>query len=137
MRNPVNFSQTERLDWPATLTGEMPFLGLLGKIIYSEPEEAWIKPLMEVDLFSGVRLGMDEEENQLGLKLLNQWMRGQNGSFPRSKLTRYYGIARTSATSSGFEPTHQAARYSASQKNQSFMETKPKGDKKKHLDFKK
>lgn len=75
----MDLTQTKNLDWAPILTGETLLLGLLGKMIYSEPEEAWIKQLMDEDIFSEVPLGKNEEESQQGLEILRKWIVEQNG----------------------------------------------------------
>ncbi len=66
---------TESTDWTPVLTGELLLLGLLGKIIYTEPEQAWLEPIFAEDIFSEVPLGADEAETVRGLELINAWVK--------------------------------------------------------------
>lgn len=86
MRNQVDHTQIQDLDWISALTGEMLLFGLLSKIIYSEPDEAWLNSLIAQDVFSEVPLGADEIETQQGLDLLRKWVNEQNGSVSKAAL---------------------------------------------------
>jgi TorA maturation chaperone TorD len=79
MSNQVNTLQPADLDWPATLTGEMLLLGLLAKIIYTDPDETLLQPLLDEEVFTGVPLGNEEEETIKGLEYLSRWAQNQNG----------------------------------------------------------
>jgi TorA maturation chaperone TorD len=75
----VNQTPNQNLDWTTTLTGEILLFGLLAKIIYSDPDAAWLQPLVEGDVFTEVPLGSEEPETLQGLELLNRWAQAQNG----------------------------------------------------------
>ena len=75
----MNTIQTQDLDWTPTLTGEMLLLGLLAKILYSDPDETLMQPLIDEEVFTGVPLGNDEEETKKGLEYLSRWTHDQNG----------------------------------------------------------
>lgn len=66
---------TESTDWTPVLTGELLLLGLLGKIIYTEPEQTWLEPIFAEDIFSETPLGADEAETVRGLELINAWVK--------------------------------------------------------------
>lgn len=82
----MDHPQNENLDWTTTLTGEMLLLGLLAKIIYSDPDEPWIQSLIDEEVFSAVPLGSDEKETITGLEYLGRWINDQNGKINANSL---------------------------------------------------
>lgn len=66
----------------STLTGEMLLFGLLGKILYEEPDKGSLQSLLDNDIFSEAPLGRNRTEVIQGLSLLKQW-----GHQNRSRLT--------------------------------------------------
>lgn len=86
MRKHVDQTPTTALDWISILTGETLLFGLLSKIIYAEPDDAWINTLIKEDVFSEAPLGAGEVETQTGLALLNKWMNEQQGAVSEAAL---------------------------------------------------
>lgn len=72
-------TQKEHLDWTTNLTGEMLLFSLLAKLVYSDPDAAWLQSLMDGEVFSEVPLGSEEPETRLGLEAINRWMQDQHG----------------------------------------------------------
>ena len=60
-------------EWVSTLTGEMLLFGLLGKILYEEPDKGSLQPLLDNDIFSEAPLGRSRTEVVQGLSLLRRW----------------------------------------------------------------
>lgn len=56
-----------------TLFGESLLFGLIGKIIYTEPDKAWLESLIRDDVFSEVPFGAEQTETMRGIELLQRW----------------------------------------------------------------
>lgn len=59
--------------WKTTLMGEVLFWGLLGKILYKDPEQSWLESLIVEDVFSEVPYGSGQHEIEKGFKTLQSW----------------------------------------------------------------
>lgn len=64
---------TNREELVETLMGEMLLFGLLGKIIYAQPDRTYLQSLVDEDVFSEAPFGADHPEVLNGLKLLSNW----------------------------------------------------------------
>jgi len=62
-----------RTDWIDFLTGEALATGLLGKILYTYPEKAWLQSLADEDVFAEAPFGNAQPDVQRGLALLQNW----------------------------------------------------------------
>ncbi len=69
----INFDQE------TTLMGEQLLFGLLGKILYAEPDKAWLQSLVDEGVFEEVPFGAEQPETVQGLELLRSWF-GENNS---------------------------------------------------------
>lgn len=56
-----------------TLFGESLLFGLLGKIIYTEPDKAWLESLIRDDVFIEVPFAAEQNETMHGVELLLRW----------------------------------------------------------------
>ena len=66
--------------WQETLTGGMLLFGLIGRIVYTYPdneERTWLQSLIVEGVFSEVPFAADKDETKAGLELLQKW--GENG----------------------------------------------------------
>ncbi len=72
----MHATQTVRTDWATFLTGETLAARLLGKVLYTYPDQVWLQALVDADVFSESPLGEDQPEVQEGLALLQDWMEG-------------------------------------------------------------
>ena len=63
------------IDWAVTLTGENLIFSLLGKILYTELDKAWLQSLIDEDIFAESPFGESQAEVQLGLEYLREWSR--------------------------------------------------------------
>jgi len=64
------------IDWQETLTGEMLLLNMLGRIFYTYPtndERTWLQSLIDQDIFSEAPFASEQEQTNIGLKLLQDW----------------------------------------------------------------
>jgi len=59
--------------WRTALMGETLLLGLLGRILYQEPDKNWLETLVKEDVFAEVPFGEGQIEIINGLKLLQTW----------------------------------------------------------------
>ncbi|MBV6465544.1 MAG: Tat proofreading chaperone DmsD [Anaerolineales bacterium] len=64
---------SQMMEWSSFLVGESLLCGLLGKILYEEPDQAWLETLIREDVFAETPLGADQAETQRGLELLQRW----------------------------------------------------------------
>lgn len=64
---------SQMMEWSSFLVGESLLCGLLGKILYEEPDQAWLETLIREDVFAETPLGADQAETQRGLELLQCW----------------------------------------------------------------
>ena len=55
------------------LTGEMLFLGFLGRLLYSELDKDWLQQLIEDDVFVETPFGAENTDIARGLGLLQSW----------------------------------------------------------------
>lgn len=59
--------------WAEQLLGQYLLFGLLGKLLYSNPNSALLKPVIEGDLFDEAPFASDNPEVVAGLSLLQEW----------------------------------------------------------------
>jgi TorA maturation chaperone TorD len=59
-----------------TLIGEMLLFGLLGKVLYAQPDQSWLQSLIDKDVFGEVPFGGEQPDVIRGLELLAQWSAG-------------------------------------------------------------
>jgi TorA maturation chaperone TorD len=59
-----------------TLIGEMLLFGLLGKVLYAQPDKSWLQSLIDEDVFAEVPFGGEQPDVVRGLELLAQWSAG-------------------------------------------------------------
>lgn len=59
--------------WTDQLLGQYLLFGLLGKLLYSNPDTALLKPVIEGDLFDEAPFATDNPDVAKGLSLLQQW----------------------------------------------------------------
>jgi TorA maturation chaperone TorD len=64
------------------LAGEALLFGLLGKLLYQEPDRQWLAELVRDGVFEEAPFGMGQKDVQRGLSLLQDWGRLGNGSLP-------------------------------------------------------
>ncbi|MAT98644.1 MAG: hypothetical protein CL608_15990 [Anaerolineaceae bacterium] len=60
-------------EWQTQLTGEMLLLGLLGKILYEVPAQAWLQPLVDDEVFAEAPFAETQTDVTKGLALLEKW----------------------------------------------------------------
>jgi len=65
--------------WKTALMGETLLLGMLGRILYQEPDKNWLESLVKEDVFAEVPFGEGQIEIENGQKLLQAWT-SQNAS---------------------------------------------------------
>ena len=63
----------ENIHWSEVLTGEMLFVGLLGKLWYEYPNRAWYQTLLDDDVFAEVPFGTEQSDVTAGLDKLLAW----------------------------------------------------------------
>lgn len=63
----------ELLDWAENLIGQRLLFGLLGKALYLIPDEEWLRPLVDDDLFSQTPFASEQPYVVKGLALLTEW----------------------------------------------------------------
>jgi len=61
------------LDWPTILTGQTLLFGMLGKILYSNPETDWLQPLVDEGVFTEAPFASDQPDVIEGLARLTRW----------------------------------------------------------------
>ena len=66
-------------DWPAILAGEALVFGLLGKLLFDEPQPAFVQTLADEAVFDEIPFGAGRAEVDAGLQLLQQWSRQHQG----------------------------------------------------------
>lgn len=59
--------------WKTNLMGEVLLFGLLGRILYQEPDKEWLDGLIADDVFSEIPFGSGQTKVEKGLKTLQQW----------------------------------------------------------------
>ncbi|MFZ5857936.1 MAG: TorD/DmsD family molecular chaperone [Chloroflexota bacterium] len=69
----MNTSSENTRNWKETLLGEALLLGVLSKIMQSQPEKEWIENLIKEDLFSELPLEVKNKDLEIGLALLHSW----------------------------------------------------------------
>jgi TorA maturation chaperone TorD len=75
-----------RTDWVAFFTGEALAAGLLGRILYTYPEKAWLQSLADEDIFTESPLGIVQPNVQRGLALLQNWTQAVRGGMSSEAL---------------------------------------------------
>ena len=60
-------------DWTPVLTGEALVCGLLARLLYEEPQRAWLQSLADEAVFDDIPFGADQPDVAAGLRLLQQW----------------------------------------------------------------
>jgi TorA maturation chaperone TorD len=89
----------------ADLMGEALLFGLLGKVLYGEPDREWLQSLIVEDVFGEAPFGVEQPEIQKGLELLGRWSaQNRNGIFTeefealkRDQLRLFIGLDRVLA----------------------------------------
>ena len=76
MQGQREFTKTE---WDSFLTGEALAASLLGRMLYSYPDKAWLQSLADDDVFAESPLGDAQPDVQRGLVLLQGWAQEQRG----------------------------------------------------------
>jgi TorA maturation chaperone TorD len=64
---------TKTHDWLALLTGEALLFGLLGKILYSNPEKEWLQTLIDEQVFTESPFASSQPDIIEGLSRLTTW----------------------------------------------------------------
>jgi TorA maturation chaperone TorD len=67
-----------------TFLSEELFFGLLGKILYQDPDRAWYQSLMDEDVFSEVPFGGNQPDMVKGLELIQGWQNENHGLTDKS-----------------------------------------------------
>jgi putative dimethyl sulfoxide reductase chaperone len=67
-----------------TFLSEELFFGLLGKILYKDPDQAWYKTLLDEDVFSEVPFGGSQPDTVKGLKKIQEWKEKNHGLTEKS-----------------------------------------------------
>ncbi|MHB8777163.1 MAG: TorD/DmsD family molecular chaperone [Anaerolineales bacterium] len=76
----MKINESNGIDWKATLLGETLSLGVLSKVIQSNPEREWMQSLIKEDVFSEFPLEGNNNDIEAGLSLLQTWGReNKNG----------------------------------------------------------
>ena len=68
------------IDWQETLTGEILMLRIIGRIIYTYPnneERTWLQSLIDENIFAEAPFAADNDDTKAGLEFLQKW--GKNG----------------------------------------------------------
>jgi len=65
--------------WKTALMGETLLMGMLGRILYKEPDKNWLETLIKEDVFADVPFGEGQTEIANGLKLLQEWTSQNSG----------------------------------------------------------
>lgn len=79
---------TAGLQWHALLTGEMLLFGLLGKLLYTYPDQDFLDTISEKGLFDDVPFAEEQTAVQQGLTYLQQWQTDQTALTPEESLTQ-------------------------------------------------
>lgn len=86
----MNELDPDNVNWAEVLTGEVLLFGLLGKILYTYPEESWLEPLFEDDIFEEAPFAGGHPDVIAGLALLTrleeEYNRNTNGIIKNLKL---------------------------------------------------
>jgi putative dimethyl sulfoxide reductase chaperone len=72
-------TKSSQIDWQERLTGEMLLLNMLGRMSYTYPtsdERTWLQSLIDQDIFSEAPFAAEQDQVQVGLKVLQKW--GEN-----------------------------------------------------------
>lgn len=77
---------SQMMEWSSFLVGESLLCGLLGKILYEEPDQAWLETLIREDVFAETPLGADQAETQRGLELLQRWANENRNGISETKM---------------------------------------------------
>jgi len=78
---------TSDVVWSETLAGEALLLEMLGKALYAIPEESWLGPLLDRELFTWAPFASDQPKVVRGLRLLDKWSRDYEDGLPAEALT--------------------------------------------------
>lgn len=73
LSNPLIADFAAQRDWLPLLTGEALVCGLLGRLLYAEPDQAWLQTLAAEAVFDDIPFGADQPEVVAGLELLQAW----------------------------------------------------------------
>jgi TorA maturation chaperone TorD len=65
------------VDWTPFLAGEALVCGLLGKLLYEYPDEAWLRSLVAEGVFDEAPFGADQPDTTAGLAQLQAWCQAQ------------------------------------------------------------
>ncbi len=79
---------TAGLKWHALLTGEMLLFGLLGKLLYTYPDQNFLDTISEEGLFDDVPFAEKQSAVKQGLTYLQQWQTDQAALTPDESLTQ-------------------------------------------------
>jgi putative dimethyl sulfoxide reductase chaperone len=60
-------------NWKTALMGETLLFGLLGKVLYKEPDKKWLETLIRNGVFKDVPFGTEQNEVIQGLEILHKW----------------------------------------------------------------
>lgn len=75
----LTLPQAEQID---LLTGESLLYGLLGRLLYQEPNHAWISSLYQENIFREAPFGMQQPHVRQGLAHLRDWGTLEDGLIP-------------------------------------------------------
>jgi TorA maturation chaperone TorD len=78
-------------DWMPLLTGEALVCGLLGRLLYAEPDQAWLQTLAAEAVFDEIPFGAEQPEVLAGLELLQKWSRDHRAGLPDEVFARMRG----------------------------------------------
>lgn len=71
-QTPISYDY-EKEEFSERLTGQLLLFGLLGKLLYENPEQSLLQQLADEDVFSDVPFAASQEAVQEGLSLLQDW----------------------------------------------------------------
>lgn len=65
-------------DMKEILLGESLFFGLLGRVLYNQPDKIWLNSMIEEEVFGEVPYSGDQAETKLGMELFQNWIQNRN-----------------------------------------------------------
>jgi TorA maturation chaperone TorD len=74
----ARYAPDER-DWPALLTGQSLLFNLLARLLLEYPQEAWLKDVIDQDVFAEVPFGADQPAVREGTRLIQGWITSHGG----------------------------------------------------------